>query len=115
AGCGWGHLRRWTPEKLERARKLMDQATAACKTDADKGRVLMASQSLQQFELFMKLRRDLADGHFDKLLGGVEAYRKGMIELGEKYQPQFAFARMGWTGKETLNVRYFQAFYEGTY
>jgi hypothetical protein len=115
AGCGWGHLRRWTPAKLDAARALIDKATADCKTDAEKSRVAMASLSLRQFEKFMKMRRELADGNFAKLADGVVAYRKAMIELGEKYQPQFAFARMGWTGPETLNVRYFAAFYEATY
>jgi hypothetical protein len=115
SGCGWGHLRRWPAERLQQARKLLEQAAVACKTDAEKARVEIASQSLRQFEQFMTLRRDLADGHFDKLADGVVAYRKGMIALGEKYQPQFAFARMGWTGEKTLNVRYFESFYEATY
>jgi hypothetical protein len=115
SGCGWGHLRRWTPAKLDGARALIDKAAARCTTDAEKGRVAMASQSLGQFEQFMKLRHDLADGNFAKLTEGAVAYRKAMIELGEKYQPQFAFARMGWTGAETVNVRYFASFYEATY
>jgi hypothetical protein len=115
SGCGWGHLRRWSPERLERARKLIESATAACKTDLEKKRVEMASLSLGHFERFMKLRRDLAEGNFASLAENVDAYRKVLIALGEKYQPQFAFARMGWTGEKTLNVRYFEAFYEATY
>lgn len=115
AGCGWGHLRRWAPDKLARARDSIDRAAAACKTDAEKGRVAIASLSLRQFEQFMKLRRDLADGNFAKLAEEAEVYRKTAVDLGEKYQPQFAFARMGWTGPKTLNVRYFEAFYEATY
>jgi hypothetical protein len=115
AGCGWGHLRRWTPERLERARTLVDAGAAMCKTEEEKLRVTMASQSLGRFEQFMKMRRDLANGHFDKLADGVAAYRKALIDLGELYQPQFAFARMGWTGEKTLNVRYFESFYEQTY
>ncbi len=115
SGCGWGHLRRWTTERLDQARTLLDKAAAACKTDVEKARVELASLSLKQFELFMKLRRDLAEGQFTKLTDNVVAYRKGMILLGEKYQPQFAFARMAWTGDKTVNLRYFETFYEATY
>jgi hypothetical protein len=115
SGCGWGHLRRWTPARLGHARKRIEQAMAACKSDAEKQRVAMASESLRLFEQFMQMRRDLAEGDFAKLGDGALAYRKGLVAMGEKYQPQFAFARMGWTGEKTLNVRYFESFYEATY
>ena len=50
----------------------------------------------------MKMRRDLAAGEWAiRSLTDVSDYRKLMIDLGERYQPEYAFARMGWTGKET--------------
>jgi hypothetical protein len=36
-------------------------------------------------------------------------------QLGEQYKPQFAFGQMGWTAPDTINVRYFDAFYKATY
>ncbi len=115
AGCGFGHLRRWTLDRMTQARKLINSGAAACQTDSEKARVRIASDSLTQFELFMKLRRDLADGRFASLATDAEKYRTRMNELGQQYAPQFAFSKMGWTGDRTLNVRYFDAFYKKTY
>ena len=122
AGCGFGHLRRWPPDKLGRARQLVDRAAAACKSDMERTRVRMASDSLGMFELFMQLRRDLADGRFDRLPAAVERYRIRAATLGEQYKQQYAFGQMGWTidpkvnkVPSTINVRYFDAFYKATY
>jgi hypothetical protein len=115
SGCGWGHLRRWTPDRMQQARKLIDTGAAACQTDAEKRRVAMAAESLKLFEQFMQMRRDIAEGRFGKFADDVAAYRNGLVAMGAKYQPQFAFARMGWTGEQTLNVRYFDSFYKATY
>jgi len=115
AGCGFGHLRRWTAARLKKARRLLNRGLAACKTDEEKQRAQLASFSLEQFEQFMKLRRGLADGRFGKLAQESEQYRQRMIELGQTHQPQFAFARMGWTRDRTVNVRYFDYFYKATY
>jgi len=115
AGCGWGHMRRWTPDRLTKARGLLTQAASEASTDMEKARVKFASDSLQHFELFMKMRRDLAEGKYGNLAADVDTYTKMLISLGEKHQPQYAFARMGWTGERTLNVRYFDAFYKQTY
>lgn len=115
AGCGFGHLRRWTPEKLNRARALLEAAKKAAGTGVELRRVALADESLTAFEQFMKMRRDLAAGEWGRLAGEAADYRNRMMALGEKHQPEFAFARMGWTGKETVNVRYFDAFYKATY
>ena len=115
AGCGFGHLRRWTLPKLTEARRLIEAARAACETEIERARVRLADDSLAQFEMFMQQRRDLADGQWAKLGKDVPAYREKLIELGKQYAPQFAFSRMGWTGDRTLNVRYFDAFYGATH
>lgn len=115
SGCGFGHLRRFSPERLALARKLIDQALAACKTDVEKSRVTMASDSLAAAELFMKLRRDLAEGRFETLADDALRYRKMFVDFGAKYEKQFAFGKMGWTGPETINGRYFDSFYKATY
>ncbi len=111
AGCGFGHLRRWNVEKMTEARRLMNAGRAACTTEAETARVKLADDSLAAFEMLMQQRRDLADGRWSTLAGQVSAYRTRLIELGKQYEPQFAFTKMGWTGDNTLNVRYFDAFY----
>lgn len=115
SGCGFGHLRRWTPEQMTEARKLLNAAKTACKTEQERARVQLADDSLGHFEMFMQQRQDLAAGRWTKLADEVKAYRARLIEVGKKYEPQFAFAKMGWTGDETLNVRYFDAFYGATH
>jgi hypothetical protein len=115
AGCGFGHLHRWTKERLAKAREIMDRAIAHCQTESEKSRVLLASESLTQFERFMKLRRDLADGRFASLAEEAEQYRQRLNALAEQYESQFAFAKMRWTRDRTLGVRYFDAFYKKTY
>ena len=115
AGCGFGHLRRWTAPRLAQARQIIDRAAAACQTNNEKARVRLASLSLEQFEAFMKLRRDLAGGRFKGLAAEAGRYRQRVMELGAAYQPQFAFTRMGWTRERTVSVRYFDAFFKKTY
>ena len=44
AGCGFGHLRRWTRANMAKARTLMDAADKAAKTDIEKQRVEMAER-----------------------------------------------------------------------
>jgi hypothetical protein len=115
AGCGFGHLRRWNLDKLKMARQLMTDAEKACVTDMEKERVRIASLSLKQFELYMKMRRDLADGKLATLADDIHAYRQRSIDLGKKYEASCCFTRMSWTGDETLNVRYFDSFCRATY
>ncbi len=115
AGCGFGHLRRWNLDKLTDARRLMDAARAACANDVETARVKLADDSLATFELFMQQRRDLADGRWSNLAEQVTAYRSRLIELGKQYEPQYSFAKMSWTGDNTVNVRYFDAFYGATH
>ena len=115
SGCGFGHVRRFTPERLAAARKLIGEAQSAAKTDKEKFRVEMASQTLAQLELFMKLRRDLGDGKFATLADDSSKWISQMDALGTKYQPQFAFGRFGWTGASTLHSIYFKDFYKFTY
>jgi sugar lactone lactonase YvrE len=115
AGCGFGHLRRWMPERLGKARALLDRAKGDARTPMEKERIELAAQSFAQFEKFMQMRRDLAEGKFADLAESARDYRAAMIRLGEKQQEDYCFGRMGWTGPNTIHVRYFDAFYRATY
>jgi len=115
SGCGFGHLRRWTPEKLKGARQLMNTAVAAAKADSEKTRIGLADDSLKLFEAFMKLRYDLAEGRFEGLAQGAEAWHKQVWALAEKYKPQFAFTFMPYGPGRVLTDEYFAVFYEPAY
>lgn len=115
SGCGFGHLRRFTPERMQAAKAHLDEALKLCQTDAERKRVTLALEAFGEWERFMQLRNDLAEGRFADLAADAEQYRQRTIRLGEAYQPNFCFTRMAWTGPTTLSVRYFDAFYKATY
>lgn len=115
SGCGFGHMRRFPPEKLAQWRQAMDKALAACQTVTEYRRVKMAEVSLGLFELFMKMRRDLADGRFASLKNDMNRYNAALTTAAHEYENNAAFTLMGWTRPETLNHKYFRAFYGKTY
>lgn len=115
SGCGFAYLRRWTPQRLQQARQLMNAALAACQTVEEVERVKLADASLEQLELFMKLRRDLAEGRFAHLAADGDYWRERMHFLGIKHQEQYCFTRMPWAPATTLSGGYFNQFYHQTY
>lgn len=115
SGCGFGHMRRWTPERLAKSRELMNKAIAAAKTEQEKSLVMMYNESLVLFEQFMQMRRDQAEGKFAGLDKKAQAYLDRMAAAIEKYKAQFAFSGVGWAGKAGVNGSYFSAFYKAPY
>jgi len=114
SGCGFGYMKRWTPERLARARELMNEGLAACATPLEIQRVKIADQSLELFELFMKLRRDQAEGHWATVAAEADQWRKRISYLGTKYKPQSSFTLMPWS-PNTLSGGYFAQFYQKSY
>ena len=115
SGCGFGYLRRFTAERMTEARRRMDKALVAAATPEVKFRVTMADSSFRLFEQFMALRRELAEGKWAGLDARAKDYQRRLIELCDKHEREFAFGRMGWTGKDSLYGRYFASFYQLTY
>jgi hypothetical protein len=114
SGCGFYFLKRWTPEAMTKARQLMDAGLAAAQTPAEKFRIELANESLKQLELFVKLRRDLAEGRYESLDSEGARWMKTHLDLGEKYKDQYCFTKVGWTPL-TIAGLYFNAFYKATY
>lgn len=115
SGCGFGHMRRFTPRRMRGARELMDRALDACETEAERFRVGMAGESLRLIESFMEMRHDLAEGRFEGLLAKADSYRKHLVELGTKYKAERAFGIMRWTRGDSLYGKYFGRFYQRSY
>src|SRR5690606_20522707 len=67
AGCGWGYLHRFTPAVMQAARAAMNEALAAASTPLEYRRVRLFDAGLRQFERFMQLRHDLAEGRLANL------------------------------------------------
>jgi hypothetical protein len=114
AGSGWGYGRRFPPETVKAFRTALDQALAACKTDMERRRVTLQDESLKQFELFMKLRRDLSEGRLADLAADGERWLARQVTLAEEYKDHFCFTRVRWA-KQTISGHYFDLFYKATY
>jgi hypothetical protein len=114
AGCAYGYGRRFTPAVIAAAQKELDAALAACSNDTDRGRVQLQQDSLRQFDRFMHLRWDLFDGRFTNLERDGRAWMDAHTALGEKYAPQYAFAKTYWAPK-TVGTYFADIFYQPTY
>ncbi|MDA0837908.1 MAG: DUF4838 domain-containing protein [Planctomycetota bacterium] len=114
AGCGFGYTRRFTPDRMTEARRLMNAALSACKTAMEYRRARLADDSLRQFELFMKLRWDLFAGRFTRLESDAAIWTGTHQSLAEHYKENYTFTRTGWAA-DTVAVRYFNIFYGLTY
>jgi hypothetical protein len=120
-GCLFGYGKRFTPEVLQKAREAITAGYAACKTPVEKERVKICDESLKQFELFMKLRRDLYEGRIENLKKDSDAWFAHQVELGAQYAPQYAFESVGWTpktpeGKDiTISGHYYNIFCRPSY
>lgn len=114
SGCGFYFLKRWTSHALGEARKRMDAAMAAAQTPDEKFRVTLADNSLQQLELFVKMRRDLAEGRYESLARDGAQWQQRHVALGEQYKDQHCFTKVPWTPL-TVAGMYFNAFYKATY
>lgn len=111
-GCGFGYSQRFTLEVLKKARAAMDRALLACKTDMEKQRVEFANESLRQFELFMKMRRDLFAARFKNLGEDANLWLKTHSSLEQKYKKQYAFTLLG---DSSYARQYFEWFFNKAY
>ena len=95
AGSYFGFYRMFPKDRLERMRRLMNNALAKSMSDMERYRITMADESLQLFELFMKMRWDFAEGNFTHIATEMANYRKMQILLADKYEKNRAFCKHG--------------------
>ena len=115
SGCGFGHMRRFPPEVLAAWRAAMDAALAACTAITEHRRVKLADDSLRLFELFMKLRRALAEGGWRKIDQEARKYVGSMGAKADEYAENYTFGKTRWSWGGSINASYFRAFYMHTY
>ncbi len=117
SGGGHGQLKRFTPERMKKMRELLDAGIASAKTPQEKFRVAMANESLILFELYMKIRHDLAEGRFARLNTDAATWVSRSHAMAERYRPQYAFScRMyggGGMWGNNNGVDGFQGWYQG--
>ncbi len=91
SGAAWGYRRRFTPEVMREARRLMDEAMEACETEAESWRVEIANESLRQFERFMQMLEDQAEGRFSDLESDYKQWRERMKDNIDRFEDNYAF------------------------
>lgn len=114
SGAGFAYNRRWTPERMAEARRLMDAALVACSNQKELARVRLADESLKLFELFMKIRYDFAAGRWADLADDTQRWSTTVTGLGNAYEDNFTFTRTSWS-KGSVNRSYYRSFYLKTY
>jgi hypothetical protein len=87
AGCGFGYLRMFTPEVLAGARADVNEALKLAGNPAglEYRRVKLVDESLGEFELFMKMRRDWAAGRLDGLGADYARWRSILLDLNTRH------------------------------
>jgi hypothetical protein len=119
SGAGHGHLKRFTPERMKKMRELLNAAIGRAKSTREKFRVTMANESLILFELYMKMRWDLAEGRFARLDSDSLTWIGRRHAMAERYRPQYAFSARqygaGGVWGDNNGVDFFTAWYKGTY
>lgn len=114
AGAGFGYMRRFTPERLAEARRLMDNAVSACGTAVEYRRVRLAETSLSQLERFMKMRRSYFQGDFAELESDSRRWTVLQQALAEEFSSNYAFAKTYWAS-QTVGVYFGSQFFFATY
>jgi hypothetical protein len=95
SGSGFGYLKVFTPEVMQEARGLVDEALAACRTPMEYRRVKLVDDSLTLFERFMKMREDFATGSLRTLDRDLARWKSSLVHLRAEYEPQKAFGPPG--------------------
>jgi hypothetical protein len=114
AGASRSYMRRFTPDRMARARELMDAALGAASTIAEHERIELADDSLRLFERFMGMQEDLWAGRLKRLEPSVARWKALVAGLAVLHASEFAFTGARWAGVETVSGRYFARFIEPT-
>lgn len=113
SGSGWSYARRFTPEFMQEARAVMNEALRAAGNVSEYRRVEMQNEALQQFERWMQMEWDLNEGRLGKLAAQSEVWAGAQLYLGNKYEPQFAFSKAYWS--PNVAGRWFSLFFQSPY
>ena len=105
AGSPFGYLKIFTSDVLATARADLDEALAMGQTAMEYRRVLLIDESFGQFEWYMKMRNDWAEGKVADLEADYETWRQGIRRMQRKYGIIGRFAREGYAGGGNSHVQ----------
>lgn len=115
AGCAFGYGRRFSPRIMAAARKAMDKALAAARTPVEQERVKIVDAALREFELFIQMRNDLAEGRFAGLEEETNRWVDTMSALAARYRANYCFTDANWAWKNSISAQWFRAFFLDTH
>lgn len=115
SGAGFGHLHRFTPERLASVRTLLNRAANAAKTEVEKRRIAMVQTSLDILDGFIGLRRDLAEGRWNGLSERSQAWQAQASAAAKTYFENRGFASCYWREDKSFATLYFKDFYARTH
>ena len=115
SGAAWGHLNRFTPERIAEASKYLAQAAKEAGKGVERERVKMAETSWQLTTEFVQLRRDLAEGNWKDLSTRSDAWKEKVSKAAIAAGDHHCFAWCWWDKKKTFGAQYFNWFYNKTH
>lgn len=118
AGSLFGYMRIFPPEVMKAARADLDEALLGAKTPVEQQRIELANAAFQQFELWMKMEYNLADGKLIGLTEDAGVWLKTQKALASQYAPQRSFTVTGDLGDfpdGTIAATYLNMFCKSTY
>lgn len=115
SGGSLGYARIFPPEVLAEARRLLDEARAACRTQPERERVEMLNASLQQLERYMKMNRELTEGTLAPLAPELASWLGTAHDLAEKYEKNSAFGKARWAGDVGIYGNYVRRYLDPVY
>ena len=91
-GSHFGFYHRFPLAVTDAARAALNDALHAARTAAEYRRVKLAADGFAEFELYMKMRRDLCEGRFTALEDDAARWKALYRYRGEQYRGNAAFA-----------------------
>ncbi len=115
SGAAWGHLRRFTPERIASIDAHAARAAKEAPDGRDGARVKLALDSWRLTKDFLSLRRDLAEGRWKDLDRRSEAWKSQVSKMSIANENSRCYAWC-WFGKDkTFANQYFDWFYNKTH
>ena len=115
SGAGWGHINRFTPERVAEISALIAQAANEAGTGPARERVRLAETSWKLTSDFTQLRRDLAEGRWTDLDTRSQAWKKTVSQAAIASGDHRCYAWCWFGADKTFGGQYYDWFYSRTH
>ena len=115
SGAGWGHLNRFTPERVAEISALIARAANEAGVGPARERVRLAETSWRLTSGFVQLRRDLAEGRWADLDTRSQAWKKAVSQAAIASGDHRCYAWCWFGADKTFGGQYYDWFYSRTH